>query len=87
MSTQLFSFGLGVGNKNSKGEWLDVFYPQPLVNPSSELSSAVAKALSHDDSNQAVELSGAQLKDLETALRAAKHELDPAGILNPGVLL
>jgi alkyldihydroxyacetonephosphate synthase len=22
-----------------------------------------------------------------TALRAAKHELDPAGILNPGVLL
>ena len=31
--SNLYSFAIGVGSKNSRGEWLEVFYPAPLLNP------------------------------------------------------
>ncbi|MFT6757909.1 MAG: 2,3,4,5-tetrahydropyridine-2-carboxylate N-succinyltransferase, partial [Chitinophagales bacterium] len=31
MSDTIFSLGLGVGTKNSSGEWLEVFYPAPVI--------------------------------------------------------
>ena len=42
MTTTAFAFGLGVGTQNSVGEWLEVFYPQPLLAPSGGLVEAVA---------------------------------------------
>ena len=27
--SNLYSFAIGVGSKNSRGEWLEVFYPHP----------------------------------------------------------
>jgi 2,3,4,5-tetrahydropyridine-2-carboxylate N-succinyltransferase len=65
MTNGVFAFGLGVGTHNSKGDWLEVFFPQPLLRPSQEL----ATALGHCDNNQA--LSPGQLKELHTALAAA----------------
>ena len=34
MSTWL---GVGIGSKNSKGDWLEVYYPRELINPSEEI--------------------------------------------------
>ena len=30
--SSLYTFGIGVGTKNARGEWLEVYYPAPLVN-------------------------------------------------------
>ena len=40
MTNSAFAFGLGVGTHNSKGEWLEIFFPHPLLSPSPELAEA-----------------------------------------------
>jgi len=62
--TQWFSLGLGVGSKNAKGNFLEVFYPQPLLSPDVVLSRAVATAVGHCGGNQVIELNAAQLDKL-----------------------
>ena len=42
MTDSAFAFGLGVGTHNSKGEWLEVFFPQPLLAPSAGIVNAAA---------------------------------------------
>lgn len=69
--TTLFSFGLGVGTHNSKGEWLEVFYPQPLLKPASDIASTVADILGYTGGNQAITLDTAKLAPLADALAAA----------------
>jgi 2,3,4,5-tetrahydropyridine-2,6-dicarboxylate N-succinyltransferase len=40
MTDSAFAFGLGVGTQNSKGQWLEVYFPQPLLKPSAALATA-----------------------------------------------
>jgi 2,3,4,5-tetrahydropyridine-2-carboxylate N-succinyltransferase len=54
MSTSLFSLAFGVGTQNRQGTWLEVFYAQPLLNPSAELVAAIAPILGYTDGNQAI---------------------------------
>lgn len=65
MKNGAFAFGLGVGTLNSKGQWLEVYFPQPLLGPSTELAQAAAVC----DSNTA--LDAAQLQNLKSALAEA----------------
>ncbi|MCB1704679.1 MAG: 2,3,4,5-tetrahydropyridine-2,6-dicarboxylate N-succinyltransferase [Halioglobus sp.] len=65
MTDGAFAFGLGVGTHNSKGHWLEVFFPQPLLHP----SQALATALQACDNNRA--LSRDELAALQAALAAA----------------
>ncbi len=44
MTDNAFAFGLGVGTQNSRGEWLEVFFPEPVINPSAALAAAAATA-------------------------------------------
>jgi 2,3,4,5-tetrahydropyridine-2-carboxylate N-succinyltransferase len=69
--SNLFSFGLGVGTQNSKGEWLEVFFPQPALNPSAEVATAITEALAYTGGNQAIDLDAAKLDALASALDAA----------------
>lgn len=69
--TDLYAVGLGVGTQNSKGEWLEVFYPAPLLKPDSATATAVVNALGLEAGNQVVELSAAQAKSLACALADA----------------
>ena len=71
MSTSLFSIGLGVGTQNSQGQWLEVFYPQPLHKPNADLSQAIASSVGYSEGNQAIALDKSQLGALESALRSA----------------
>lgn len=43
--SQLYSFAIGVGSKNSRGEWLEVFYPAPLLNPDAALQDIIRVSL------------------------------------------
>ena len=65
MTDSAFAFGLGVGTHNNRGEWLEVFFPRPLLSPSAALAAAVADC----DSGSA--LDGDRLGALHAALEAA----------------
>ena len=71
MSEQFFSIGLGVGTQNSKGEWLEVFYAKPVLNPGAALAAAVTASVDYQGGNQALSLDKGQLGTLESALTQA----------------
>jgi 2,3,4,5-tetrahydropyridine-2-carboxylate N-succinyltransferase len=78
MSTSLFSLAFGVGTQNRQGNWLEVFYAQPLLHPSGELVAAVAPLLNYKGGNQAIAISttqAAQLADAVKPLDPAQHAL------------
>ncbi len=54
MSTTLFSLAFGVGTQNRQGAWLEVFYAQPLINPSPALVAAIAPVLGYTEGNKAL---------------------------------
>ena len=69
MSNTLFSLAFGVGSQNRQGTWLEVFYAQPLVNPSAELIAAVTPILGYEGGNQAITFSNGQAAQLAEALK------------------
>ncbi|GAB7532276.1 2,3,4,5-tetrahydropyridine-2,6-dicarboxylate N-succinyltransferase [Pseudomonas sp. 3A(2025)] len=74
MSTTLFSLAFGVGTQNRQGTWLEVFYAQPLINPSAELVAAVSPLLGYTGGNQAITFS----TDLASKLADALKSVDAA---------
>jgi 2,3,4,5-tetrahydropyridine-2-carboxylate N-succinyltransferase len=62
--TTLYALGLGVGTQNSKGEWLEAFFPQPLLNPDPALASVVADVLHYAGGNSAIALTPEHLCQL-----------------------
>lgn len=69
--TSLFSFGLGIGTQNRKGEWLEVFYTQPLLNARAELSAALKATLGYNGGNQSITLNEEVLSKLVGTLQQA----------------
>ena len=74
-----FALGFGVGTRNQKGDWLEVFYAAPLIKPSSAVLEAVKQTLQYAGGNVALDLDNNGLKALEKALRAA-GEINQADI-------
>ncbi|MBC3950505.1 2,3,4,5-tetrahydropyridine-2,6-dicarboxylate N-succinyltransferase [Pseudomonas folii] len=70
MSTTLFSLAFGVGTQNRQGAWLEVFYAQPLINPSAELIAAVTPVLGYTGGNQAITFNTDQASKLAEALKS-----------------
>ncbi|MBE9539325.1 MAG: 2,3,4,5-tetrahydropyridine-2,6-dicarboxylate N-succinyltransferase [Proteobacteria bacterium] len=66
MTTSIFAFGLGVGTHNKKGEWLEIFYPEPVLSPGSAIVNCVTE-LGLIEGNNA-NLSTEQLMQLESSL-------------------
>ncbi len=64
--SNLYSFAIGVGSKNSNGEWLEVFYPKPQLKPEQTLCDILA--LSLGISSGEIEPSIEQLAALQSAL-------------------
>ncbi|MFP3979092.1 2,3,4,5-tetrahydropyridine-2,6-dicarboxylate N-succinyltransferase [Marinobacter sp. KMM 10035] len=64
-----FAFGIGIGSQNNQGEWLEVFYQQPMITPETELIDAVETVLNYQGGNQAIQATAEQLTQLATALR------------------
>lgn len=67
----IFSFGLGTGTKNSKGNWLEVFYPAPQLGLSDAALKAMTDTLDYSGSNQVIELTNTKAQALAAALNAA----------------
>ncbi|PZW67726.1 2,3,4,5-tetrahydropyridine-2-carboxylate N-succinyltransferase [Pseudomonas sp. URMO17WK12:I1] len=69
MSNTLFSLAFGVGTQNRQSSWLEVFYAQPLLNPSAELVAKVTEKLGYSGGNQAIALTNQQAGELASALK------------------
>jgi 2,3,4,5-tetrahydropyridine-2-carboxylate N-succinyltransferase len=63
--SNLYSFAIGAGTKNSRGEWLEVFYPKPVINPESALEKLLT-GIFRDNTD--IEPTSDQLTTLQTAL-------------------
>jgi len=58
------ALGLGLGTKNSTGDWLETFYPKPLYQPDAALVEQVRAALGLASGNSTLELNNEQLDKL-----------------------
>lgn len=67
----IYSIGFGIGTCNSAGDWLEVYFPQPLLNPGEAIANVVAETLKTDSGNQTLALDTAQLQPLAEKLAAA----------------
>ena len=65
MSNPHFSLAIGVGSKNRNGQWLEVFYPQPILNPAPELLDGIARLVDYRGGNECIELDSKTLHALE----------------------
>ena len=73
--TQAFALAIGIGTKNSNGDWLEVYYPQPLLNPAAALIEAAKTALGYEGGNVALEADGGELEAFAVAVESANAEL------------
>jgi len=69
--SSLYSLAVGVGTKNSRNEWLEVFYPGPLLHPDEAVVDIFRVSLGQDSGE--IEPSTEQLAALESALRHNGH--------------
>jgi 2,3,4,5-tetrahydropyridine-2-carboxylate N-succinyltransferase len=65
MTNDAFAFGLGLGTHNSEKQWLEIYYPQPVLHPVPALAAAVREYASNQT------LTRAQLKAVQAALTTA----------------
>ena len=72
--TTLYALGLGIGTQNSKGEWLEVFYAAPLLNPSAGIVNAITKVVGYKDGNQALVITTIQAGEIAQALEGVDAE-------------
>ena len=68
-----FSFAFGIGSQSSQGDWLEVFYPQPVLNPSADLVRAITGVLGSQlaTGNHALQIDTAQAGLLANACTLA----------------
>lgn len=69
--SKLFSAGIGIGTRNRNSDWLEVFYPVPLLNPGEALITALRQSLGLGTGNHVVDLTAANAASLQQALAAA----------------
>src|SRR5690606_23751484 len=67
----LHSLGLGIGTRNSKGDWLEIFYPQPLLSPSAAAAQVISTVAGLGAGNSSTDLGDATLAQLASAFEAA----------------
>lgn len=70
MSNSLYALGIGVGTHNSNSDWLEVYFPRPVLNPPPALLSALA-AIGYQQGNTTLALENADIPALSNALSAA----------------
>jgi len=70
-----FALALGVGTRNQKGQWLEVYYPKPLLDPEPALLDVVQKILDYPGGNQAIAVSQTQMLHLSQQLTGEQATL------------
>lgn len=74
MSQSMFSIAFGVGTHNRKKEWLEVFFPKPLLHPSPAFLKRIKTILGYTGGNQIIDFNFAMASDLANALKHLEPE-------------
>lgn len=70
--TQLYALGLGIGTQNQKQQWLEVFFAQPLLQPSKAIVEALGNLLGYNGGNVAIEIAAAKAAQLVQVLEGSE---------------
>ena len=62
------SLAFGVGKKNRLGEWLEVYYPQPLFQPDPLLVESIGRSVGYQGGNEFIEVDSTALSKLSPHL-------------------
>jgi 2,3,4,5-tetrahydropyridine-2-carboxylate N-succinyltransferase len=74
-NTEFFSYALGIGTQNQKGEWLEVYYPCPVFKPARAEVDKLADLLSYTGGNTCVVLDAATLAQLKPLLSSEQQAI------------
>lgn len=69
----MLSFALGIGTQNTQGDWLEIYYPAPLINPPESLVSAAKDVVDAPQGNAAISFLPEDCALLANALQEAGH--------------
>jgi 2,3,4,5-tetrahydropyridine-2-carboxylate N-succinyltransferase len=69
---KLVNVAFGVGTKNSKGEWLEVFFPKPKLELDLNLAQTIGEEIGWDQNNQAIDLEVSQLTKIKNVITSEK---------------
>ena len=69
--TAIFAYGIGIGTRAADGRWLEVFYPQPVFQPSASEAAAVLAAAGGLQTNTTLPADTVLLGKLAQQLRAS----------------
>ena len=72
--SQYFALALGCGTHNREDQWLEVFYPNPLLHPDARLVDAIAEEVDYQGGNVALTLSHRQIGKVAREWRDAGFE-------------
>lgn len=69
-----FALALGCGTQNRDDEWLEVYFPDPVLNPDSVLIEAIKEEMGYEGGNASLELNHRQISHLAREWRDAGNE-------------
>lgn len=65
-----FSIAIGTGTRNQKGDWLEAFYPRPLLNPAGDFLASLFELIKYQGGNRFMELDSATCHALEALFQS-----------------
>jgi 2,3,4,5-tetrahydropyridine-2-carboxylate N-succinyltransferase len=68
----MFAFGIGVGTKNSQGQWLEAFFPSPQLKPATSDWKVWADAVGYKGGNQSIDVSAEVIEQFASTVPLAK---------------
>lgn len=66
------ALGLGIGTQNNNGDWLEVFFPTPLLADNIDLASLLT-SIGYNSGNQSISVSAEQMASLVSPLSSAGY--------------
>ena len=64
----MYALAVGIGTKNSKNNWLEVYYPRPVFKPEQTLTNSIAEVTGYNGGNKDIELSAQDIATLAESM-------------------
>lgn len=64
----MYALAFGIGTKNARNEWLEVYYPRPVFKPAQKLADEIAAVTNYKGGNVDIELQDADIQSLAAGI-------------------
>lgn len=64
----MYALAFGIGTKNSRGDWLEVYFPRPLFRPEQSLVDSIAGILGYSGGNTDIDIDESMLAKLSEGI-------------------